>query len=105
MSETLNANPTIRNATDLPSRRQHDSSKAWHKPLSLFASTVPAAANLPDPFLPADLPELSDGSSDSDADGDAVEPIDEQEIYGTRASILLLTLLIPSPPLHSTSIT
>ena len=94
MSEILNANPTIRNPTDLPSRRRHDSSssKAGNKPLGLFASTVPAAAYLPDPFSPTDLPELSDGSSSNgDDDGDdAVEPIDEQEIYGTFSTTILI---------------
>lgn len=82
MAEVLNANPTIRSATDLPSRRQHDSSKAGNQPLGLFASTIPVAAYVLDPFSTTVVPELSDGSSDSDADGDAVEPIDEQEIYG-----------------------
>ena len=63
MAEILNANPTIRNPTDLPSRRRHDSTKTGGKPLGLFASIVPAAAHLPDPFLPTEVPELSDGSS------------------------------------------
>ena len=99
MSETLNANPTIRNATDLPSRRRHDSSKAGHKPLGLFASTVPAAAHFSDPFLATDLPELSDGASDSDVDGDAVEPIDEQEIYGMFRLSIRYPIALRSNPL------
>ena len=85
MAEILNANPTIRNATDLPSRRRHNSIKSGDKPLGLFASTIPAAAYLPDPFSPTEVPELSDGNSESDPEGDAIEPIDEQEIYGKHA--------------------
>ena len=79
MSEILNANPTIRNASDLPSRRGRSSSSFSSKKtsLGLFSSTVPASAYAPDPFSPA-------GSSDSENsyDDDTVEPIDEQEIYG-----------------------
>ncbi|KAL9126626.1 MAG: hypothetical protein Q9217_004346 [Psora testacea] len=76
MSEILNANPTIRNASDLPSRRRQDTTQSSHKsPLGLFSTTVPASAYLPDPFSPLTLSE-SEGSDD-----DADEPIDEQEIY------------------------
>ncbi|MCJ1457878.1 hypothetical protein MMC28_008247 [Mycoblastus sanguinarius] len=78
MSEILNANPTIRNASDLPSRRRQGTSQSSSKsPLGLFASTVPPSAYLPDPFS-------SCSSSDSeieDEDDGGVEPIDEQEIY------------------------
>ncbi|KAL8823193.1 MAG: hypothetical protein Q9191_006083, partial [Dirinaria sp. TL-2023a] len=79
MSEILNANPTIRNASDLPSRRRQpspSSSSSTKTSLGLFSSTVPASAYAPDPFL-------SPGSSDSEIsdDDDTVEPIDEQEIY------------------------
>ncbi|KAK4691217.1 hypothetical protein P7C71_g5733, partial [Lecanoromycetidae sp. Uapishka_2] len=78
MSETLNANPTIRNASDLPSRRRQGDSHSQSKiPQGLFASTVPPSAYLPDPFVPP--------SSDSELSGDdddEIEPIDEQEIYG-----------------------
>ena len=78
MSEVLNANPTIRNASDLPSRRRqaspHSSSKTS---LGLFASTVPASAYAPDPFTP-----LTSSESENSDDDDTVEPIDEQEIYG-----------------------
>lgn len=54
--------------------------------MGLFASS--------DPFLATDLPELlPDGSSESDADDDAVEPIDEQEIYGKACWLLFFALL------------
>ena len=78
MSEILNANPTIRNASDLPSRRRQDTSQSLSKtPQGLFASIVPASAYLPDPFSPH-----SSDSDISDKDDDEIEPIDEQEIYG-----------------------
>ena len=91
MSEILNANPTIRNASDLPSRRwqasPHSSSKAS---LGLFSSTVPASAYAPDPFTPS----ASSESDDSD-DDDTVEPIDEQEIYGKSPLLLQLEWSLP----------
>ena len=75
MAEILNANPTIRNASDLPTRRGRTSSQVTKKKKSLFASSIPSSTYLSDPFA---------SSSDSDSeDDDAVEPIDEQEIYGT----------------------
>ena len=85
MSEVLNANPTIRNASDLPSRRRQLSSQTSSKsPLGLFASTVPASAYAPDPFSPTtsdpDNPDLAD---------DSVDPIDEQEIYGIASLFFL----------------
>lgn len=84
MSETLNANPTIRSATDLPSRRrQTDDSGTGHRPLGLLASAVPDAAYLPDPFSPRAFSDADSSSSDDDV----VEPIDEQEIYDLIASI------------------
>lgn len=78
MSEILNANPTIRNASDLPTRRGRTSSASDKKnTLGLFASSIPSSTYLSDPFEPA--PASSDSESDDD---NAVEPIDEQEIYG-----------------------
>ena len=81
MAEVLNANPTIRNASDLPSRRQRGHARALSKvPNSFLSSTVPASAYLPDPFSPSSSSEeLSGDDSDDEA---AIEPIDEQEIYG-----------------------
>ena len=79
MSEILNANPTIRNAHDLPSRRREPSQKSKsQRPFGLLSSTIPDSAYTPDPF------NLSSSSgSESTDDEDEVEPIDEQEIYGT----------------------
>ena len=84
MSETLNANPTIRSATDLPSRRRQErTSSIGSRPLGLFASTIPAPAYLADPFAP-EPPSDTEGSS---SDEEAVEPIDEQEVYDLIAPI------------------
>ena len=78
MSEILNANPTIRNVSDLPSRRREGTIRSSSKtPQGLFASTIPASAHLPDPFSPHHL-----DSDISDEEDDEIEPIDEQEIYG-----------------------
>ncbi|MCJ1262157.1 hypothetical protein MMC22_002027 [Lobaria immixta] len=87
MSDGFNANPTIRNASDLPSRRRQTSA---HQPssnasLGLLTSTIPPSAYIPDPFSPS--PPSSDEES-SDEDADLVEPIDEQEIYDLISPIV-----------------
>ena len=79
MSEILNANPTIRSTSDLPSRRRVPSPSPSHAPLGLFASTIPASAYEPDPFAPS--------SPSASTDSDDPEPIDEQEIYDLIAPI------------------
>lgn len=84
MAEVLNANPTIRNASDLPSRRrQGPDQPSSNKPKGLFSGTVPPSAYLPDPFSPSS----SSDSELSDNDDAEVEPIDEQEIYGTPQTL------------------
>lgn len=96
MSEILNSNPTIRNASDLPSRRRQGHTESSSKtPRGLFASTVPPSAYLPDPFSPS-----SSSDSDLSDEDDDIEPIDEQEIYGKATIIgnnlrLCCTLAIP----------
>ncbi|KAL8740482.1 MAG: hypothetical protein Q9190_006822 [Brigantiaea leucoxantha] len=72
-----NANPTIRNASDLPTRRDHTNSKSATKHrFGLLASVVPAFAYTPDPFDPS-----SRSDSETSDNEDEIEPIDEQEIY------------------------
>lgn len=76
MSDGYNANPTIRNVSDLPSRQGRPSNEVAPKASLVFlTSTIPPSAYTPDPFEPSS----DSGNSDED---DAVEPIDEQEIYG-----------------------
>lgn len=82
MSEGFNANPTIRNVSDLPSRRRqgvtHQTSSKGA--LGLLTSTIPPSAYIPDPF--SQCPASPDQESTSEDDDDVTEPIDEQEIYG-----------------------
>ncbi|MCJ1478741.1 hypothetical protein MMC13_007425 [Lambiella insularis] len=88
MAEILNANPTIRNASDLPTRRRRTSSPSTQKQsLGLFASSIPSSTYY-DPFEPAST------SSESESEDDVVEPIDEQEIYD-----LISTISDPEHPL------
>lgn len=67
-----NANPTILNASDLPSRRVETAEKQQQS--GLF-DVVPAYGYLSDRFSEAQ-------SSSSDSEDDTPEDIDEQEIYG-----------------------
>ncbi|MCJ1377558.1 hypothetical protein MMC17_000653 [Xylographa soralifera] len=89
MAEIQNSNPTVRNVADLPTRRGRTSSPTTNiHSLGLFADTIPSSSYLLDPFEPAPT------SSGSDSDDDAVEPIDEQEIYD-----LISTISDPEHPL------
>ncbi|RPB05817.1 hypothetical protein L873DRAFT_1797575 [Choiromyces venosus 120613-1] len=74
-----NANPTILNASDLPTRRQAQRKKVVSP---LASGLVPAYAQ--DPFV-GNKVEFSD--SDESEDDSVVEPIDEQEIYDLIATI------------------
>jgi hypothetical protein len=70
-----NANPTILNASDLPSRRSESNVKRRDDGGSgLFDDLIPRYNYLSDPF--------DEPVSASDSDDDAREDIDEQEIYG-----------------------
>lgn len=78
-----NANPTILNASDLPSRRRDSTSKLPQSGgTGLFDNLMPRYGALSDPF---DAPGTASGSDDSD--DDATEAIDEQEIYGKHAPV------------------
>jgi len=85
MDENLeNANPTILNASDLPSRRRESvAKKRKDGGTGLFDQLVPAYGYPYDPFAPPS----SSSSSESSQDDDAVEEIDEQEIYDLIAPI------------------
>ncbi|KZF26039.1 hypothetical protein L228DRAFT_264471 [Xylona heveae TC161] len=94
-----NANPTILNAADLPTRRRLSSHSATGKPRSfLFDDIVPADYN--DPFATAATDSglsrsFSSSSSDLNSDSDELaEPIDEQEVYD-----LISTISDPEHPL------
>jgi metal-sulfur cluster biosynthetic enzyme len=82
MADPQNANPTILNASDLPTRRRRASShKSNSNGLGIFSYPSPAYTD--DPFS-----QVASSIADSDNDSDAVvDPIDEQEIYDLIATI------------------
>ncbi|KAL1794945.1 hypothetical protein ACET3X_006761 [Alternaria dauci] len=83
-----NANPTILNPSDLPSRRSESTAKRRDDGgTGLFEDLIPRYNYLSDPF------DDSASASPSDSD-DAREDIDEQEIYD-----LISTICDPEHPL------
>jgi hypothetical protein len=75
MDDKQNANPTILNASDLPSRRRGSTANGRDVGgAGLFDNLIPHYNYLNDPF---EQPELS-----SDSEDDEIEHIDEQEVYG-----------------------
>ena len=88
MDDLQNANPTIINAADLPTRkRRQSSSEGTRRGQSIFDYPAPATYN--DPLNARD----QSLSSDSD-DESAAEPIDEQEVYD-----LIATMSDPEHPI------
>ncbi|KAI9740987.1 MAG: hypothetical protein M1834_002698 [Cirrosporium novae-zelandiae] len=88
MADPINANPTILNPSDLPTRRRRPSSTTSSPfgGISLFSSVLPPSSSAIDPFDNTPLSSFDSESSLSD-DDDAPEPIDEQEIYDLIAPI------------------
>jgi hypothetical protein len=79
-----NANPTVLNATDLPTRR----GRAGASKKTVAGSEIQELLMMKSHYIIRDS-GLSDPESELESDDDAtVEPIDEQEIYG----MFLLTL-------------
>jgi metal-sulfur cluster biosynthetic enzyme len=85
-----NANPTILNASDLPSRRREAaaSKRSAGGGSGLFDDLVPRYTYLSDPL------DDSVSASDSEDDDSTIEQIDEQEIYD-----LISTIADPEHPL------
>jgi hypothetical protein len=82
-SEMQNSNPTILNTADLPTRfRASIPRKTGTYGSEFFASALPS--------ITVDvLSDYSPSSAESESDDDLMEePIDEQEIYGTRKYFL-----------------
>lgn len=78
-----NANPTILNATDLPTRRRRSlASAATVKESTIYSLLEMKSSSLVDHYEESD-PEIE---SEDDA---TIEPIDEQEIYGTPTSCVV----------------
>ena len=73
-----NANPTILNASDLPSRRRESTVKQRKDGGTGLFDHLQPHLTYPYPSFEAPFP-----ASDSDSEDDSLEGIDEQEIYGT----------------------
>lgn len=74
-----NANPTILNVNQLPSRRHNNKSAAKPGPESLYDDILlPKHSDLWGPSSR----NVSSWPSDGDEDDDMEAPIDEQEVYG-----------------------
>lgn len=87
-----NANPTILNPSDLPSRRSDSTAKRRDDGgTGLLDDLTLRYSVLSDPFDDAPV-----SASDSDDDDYAPEAIDEQEIYGTRTCPLPACFLLPA---------
>jgi hypothetical protein len=79
MADPINANPTILNASDLPTRQTRHSQADTSAVTSLFTE-LPSASHISDPFEP-----ISSRAQDSDSEDDGqIEQIDDQEIYGAH---------------------
>lgn len=83
MDDKDNANPTILNPSDLPSRRHESTVKRRDDGgTGLFDELIPRYNYLSDPF--------DESASTSESDDDVVDNIDEQEIYGAPTCSLHL---------------
>jgi metal-sulfur cluster biosynthetic enzyme len=88
MEDGKNANPTIINPSDLPTRRRKASTDK-SQPNGLGTFSHPSPPYISNPFFQA-----LDPTSESDSDADSeVEPIDEQEIFD-----LISTMCDPEHP-------
>jgi len=86
MDDKDNANPTILNPSDLPTRRNETTTSKKSNSSSLFAGLLPAGSSADEGYASA-----SPNSSDDD---DEAEAIDEQEVYD-----LISTISDPEHPL------
>ena len=77
MAELDNANPTILSVSELPSHRQRRRQKTERQTKQGIREILLAKPSYAmDPYYLSDF-------SDTDSDDSSVEPIDEQEIYGS----------------------
>ena len=81
MDNKDNANPTILNPSDLPSRRRGSTAERRNDGSDLFDHLVPRYNYLSDPF--------DEPTSAGESDDDVVDNIDEQEIYGASTCLPL----------------
>ncbi|KKY17341.1 putative cytoplasmic protein required for cell [Phaeomoniella chlamydospora] len=98
MADPENANPTILNAADLPTRRRRPSSsnKASDATQGIFSIPSPSSYLSTSSFLDNTFSDAShsDHSVSDISDEDGIEPIDTQEIYD-----LISTISDPEHPL------
>jgi hypothetical protein len=92
-----NANPTVLNLTDLPTRRGKNGGCKKKAP----GSEIQELLEMKSRYVIQDF-ELSDPESLLESDDDAtVDPIDEQEIYGmTLVALLSMLILIEAHRSH-----
>ncbi|KAF8424501.1 hypothetical protein EV426DRAFT_632694 [Tirmania nivea] len=91
----LSENPTILNASDLPSRKRQ-AKRVLSSGLCGILSSIAPTAQPNDPFSASNVSDPLSNGEDEDSDGDDfdVEHIDEQEIYD-----LISTISDPEHPL------
>ncbi|RVD82791.1 uncharacterized protein DFL_007203 [Arthrobotrys flagrans] len=101
MSDIINANPTILNPSDLPTRSESRKKQSSSAHIADKISRLPTSKSLlydPFSYYPGEDSAYSSGGSDQDEDDDedetAAEDIDEQEIYD-----LISTISDPEHPL------
>lgn len=76
VKELDNANPTVLSASELPTRRPRRDRDVPSKVDGIRAILMADPSDSLDPFYLSDF-------SDTDSDDSTIQPIDEQEIYGT----------------------
>jgi hypothetical protein len=76
VKELDNANPTVLSASELPTRRPRRDRDASSKVGGIRAILMANPSDSLDPFYLSDF-------SDTDSDDSTIQPIDEEEIYGT----------------------
>lgn len=86
MSDPINANPTILDESQLPTREPVKSTR--HEEIKFASDPIFSFSLLNDSFYKSHSPPLSYAPSlVSDSEDDLVEPIDAQEVYDLIASI------------------
>lgn len=90
--EKDNANPTILNTSQLPTRQRKKGRRVQRNAESKISSIIPRPQYLSDIFN-----DVS-GSDDTESDGEfTAEPIDEQEVYGEISPVRISPSIIGVP--------
>ncbi|KAJ9625895.1 hypothetical protein H2203_004662 [Taxawa tesnikishii (nom. ined.)] len=94
MDDKDNANPTILNPSDLPSRRHESATKKHNQGSGLFDGLISAYPSYDSAFAAPPSPASPSTPSLTDDDDDEAEEIDEQEVFD-----LISTISDPEHPL------